>query len=175
VPLVRDANSVESRQDHTRFVHHPRTRSRRNLDTPRPTRNYGCRVIDPSRLTRFDVLASLDDEQRAAIAAVAEKRSAPAGDDLTRSGEFGYHLYFIEEGEVEVLRAGEVIATLGPGDHFGEVALMVTGQRTADVRARTPVELIVIFDRDVRELDRTIPGFGRSLRVASGPRMPGAS
>ena len=131
--------------------------------------------MDPSRLAGFDVLESLDDEQRAAVAAVAGEKTAPAGEDLTRSGEFGYHLFFIEEGEVEVLRDGHVIATLGPGRHFGEVALMVTGQRTADVRARTPVKLIVVFDRDVRELDRTIPGFGRALRVASGPRMPGAS
>ena len=131
-------------------------------------------MVDPIRLEGFDVLASFDNAQRASVAAVASERVAAAGDDLTRSGEFGYHLYFVEEGEVEVLRAGEVIATLGPGSHFGEVALMVTGQRTADVRARTPVKLIVVFDSDVRQLDRTIPGFGRALRAASGPRMPGA-
>jgi len=80
--------------------------------------------LHPSR--RFDVLASSDDAQRAAVAAVASERVAAAGDELTRSGEFGYHLYFVEEGEVEVLRGGEVIATLGAGSHFGEVALMVT-------------------------------------------------
>jgi CRP-like cAMP-binding protein len=134
----------------------------------------GSAVVDPARLDGFDLIARLDEEQRAAVAAVAQEQTAEEGADLTRSGEFGYHLYFIEQGEVEVLRGGEVIATLGPGQHFGEVALMVTGQRTADVRARTRLKLIVIFDRDVRELDRQIPEFGRALRAASGPRMPGA-
>lgn len=130
--------------------------------------------MDAARLAPFDVLASLSDEERSAVAAVAQDKTVLAGDDLTRSGEFGYHLFFVEDGEVEVLRDGEVIATLGSGQHFGEVALMVTGQRTADVRAKTPVKLIVVFDRDVRELDRRIPAFGRALRAASGPRMPGA-
>jgi CRP/FNR family transcriptional regulator, cyclic AMP receptor protein len=133
------------------------------------------RVVDPARLAPFDVLSSLDDEQLAEVAAVTTERTAEAGTEVTHSGEFGYHLYFIEEGEVDVIRNAEVVATLGPGQHFGEVALMVTGQRTADVVARTPVRLLVVFDQDVHRLDKKIPEFGRALRRASGPRMPGAA
>ncbi len=157
-----------------RCVHRSLTGSTRYLCIPVDVGRIASHLMDAARLARFDVLAPLTEEERAAVAAVAQEKAALAGDDLTRSGEFGYHLYFIEDGEVEVLRDGEVIATLGPGQHFGEVALMVTGQRTADVRARTAVRLIVVFDRDVRDLDRQIPAFGRALRAASAPRMPGA-
>jgi CRP-like cAMP-binding protein len=131
--------------------------------------------METFRLASFDVLSALDAEQLASVAAVAEEKLVDPGTELTHSGEFGYHLYFIEEGEVDVLRDGVVVATLGPGQHFGEVALLVTGQRTADVVAKTPLRLLVIFDRDLRQLDRQMPELGRALRAASGPRMPGAA
>jgi CRP-like cAMP-binding protein len=131
--------------------------------------------VDAARLASFPILAPLGEEVRTAIAEVAHEQAFDAGDTITRTGEFGYHLWFIEEGEVEVVRRGEVIATLGAGDQFGEVALMVTGQRSADVRARTPGRLIVVFERDVKALDRVHPELGRALRAASGPRMPGAA
>ena len=131
--------------------------------------------MDASRLAPFGLFASLTDAQRASVAAVTEEQAVTAGTLLTRTGEFGYHLYLIEEGEAEVLRGGEVIATLGPGSHFGEIALLITGQRTADVRARTPMRLLVIFDRALRDLDRDTPELGRTLRSASAPRMPGAT
>lgn len=131
-------------------------------------------LVDAARLDAFHVLAPLGDEVRAAVAEVAHEQAFDTGDTITRTGEFGYHLWFIEEGEVEVVRRGEVIATLGAGDQFGEVALMVTGQRSADVRAKTPVQLIVVFERDVKALDRVHPELGRALRAASAPRLPGA-
>lgn len=73
-----------------------------------------------------------------------------AGDFILRQGETPTSFYVIEKGEVEVLRAtsdkpaGEVIATLGAGNFFGEQALLSNQPRTASVRARTPVEVVVL-------------------------------
>ena len=128
-------------------------------------------MVDVSRLAPFGLFAGLSDEQRAAVAEAMQEQRVEAGTELTRTGEFGYHLYLIEEGEADVVRGGEVIATLGPGAHFGEIALMITGTRTADVRARTPMRLLVVFDRVLRDLDRDVPDIGRALRAASGARM----
>jgi NADH dehydrogenase len=73
-----------------------------------------------------------------------------AGDYIIRQGEPATSFYVIEKGEVEVVRAspekpdGEVIATLGAGNFFGEQALVGNRPRTASVRARTPVEIVVL-------------------------------
>jgi NADH dehydrogenase len=85
----------------------------------------------------------------------------PAGDYIFHQGDPGHDLFVIEEGEVEVCRARdhgaeEVIAIMGPGDFFGEIALIEERPRTASVRARTPVKAVVMgrkpFDQIARSL-----------------------
>lgn len=72
------------------------------------------------------------------------------GDYIIRQGEMPSSFYVIEKGEVEVVRStkekpeGEVIATMGAGNFFGEQALLNNQARTASVRARTPVEIVVL-------------------------------
>jgi NADH dehydrogenase len=72
------------------------------------------------------------------------------GDYIIRKGEPPTNFYVIEQGEVEVARStsadpsGEVVAVLGPGSFFGEKALLNNEPRVADVRARTPVDVLVM-------------------------------
>jgi NADH dehydrogenase len=72
------------------------------------------------------------------------------GDYVFHQGDPGVNFYIIESGEVEIFRSrregepGEVIAVLGPGDFFGEMALVDNKPRNASVRARTPVEVVVM-------------------------------
>jgi len=73
-----------------------------------------------------------------------------AGDVIIRKGDPPANFFVIEKGEVEVVRStpkdpeGEVVAVLGPGSFFGEKALLSNEPRVADVRARTPVDVLVM-------------------------------
>jgi CRP-like cAMP-binding protein len=58
-----------------------------------------------------------------------------------------------------------VIASVGPGDVFGEIAVLASGRRTASVVATSPMRLLVLFKRDVWALERTAPEAARRLRA----------
>ena len=74
------------------------------------------------------------------------------GQDIVRQGDVGRRLYLIWSGEVDVIRSAagrsETVATLGRGQHFGEVAVFQDARRTATVRARTRVELFSIGQQE---------------------------
>ena len=70
-----------------------------------------------------------------------ETLDLPAGTTIFRQGDVGDRYYVVESGEVEVVGDGRVVATLGPGEGFGEIALLRRTGRTATVLARTDVRL----------------------------------
>jgi len=79
--------------------------------------------------------------------------------------DYGTAIYFIEQGEAEVLtEGGEASQTLGPGDALGEIALLLTGERTATVVARTPMRLLSLSGQDFERLRPRVPELERSLR-----------
>lgn len=84
--------------------------------------------------------------ERAALGQHLLARRASTGQVLVRQGDPPDGFYFIRHGEAEVERLGpdgqpRRLATLGPGDHFGELAYLTGAPRNATVRARTPLEL----------------------------------
>ena len=84
-------------------------------------------------------------------------RSAEPGDRLIRVGDKADAVYFISMGQVEVVVNGHKIK-MGPGDFFGEVALLSGQPRTADVIALDFCKLLTLSRRDFRELLRRYPG-----------------
>ena len=84
-------------------------------------------------------------EKLAARSATAEKLT---GDVILTEGDPGDLFYVIAKGEVAVLRAGRRIGTLGPGDQFGEIALIRDTSRTATIIATSPTRLLTINGRD---------------------------
>lgn len=79
------------------------------------------------------------------LASHGDRFSVPAGRVLARTGEYGREAFLIVSGRVEVQRDGDVVATLGPGDVAGELAVTGAVRRNADLVAATEVELVV-FD-----------------------------
>jgi CRP-like cAMP-binding protein len=120
---------------------------------------------DPAQLlARSPLLAGLDEMQRAALVQFAAYVQIDARDViLVREGEPAESFYIILSGEAEVLKREPrsdrmfPIATLGPGDHFGETALFHAVKRTATIRARTPMTLAMLKTREVRESPSSYP------------------
>jgi CRP-like cAMP-binding protein len=129
--------------------------------------------VDRSRLEAFPTLSGLGPGDLDAIAAVASELKVEAGRVLTAEGDFGHALFAIEQGTAEVSRDGEVLRALGPGDIFGEVAVLASGRRTADVVSTTPMTLIAIFKRDVWALERSTPEVAERLRGLVADRLAG--
>ena len=128
--------------------------------------------MEPSRIAGFRVFADLPAAELERLAAAMSEVDVDAGDAVVTSGDFGYALYVIEEGEADVVVEGDAAErVLGPGDTFGEIALLVTGRRTATVVARTPMRLLWLFDQDFRRIRRDVPEFERSLRRLGGERL----
>jgi CRP-like cAMP-binding protein len=120
--------------------------------------------MDAARLAGMPLFTDLNGEQRAEVAARAHEVTVEADATLALQGDNAYELFVIEEGEAEVRRDGETIATLREGDVVGEIGVLVTGTRRATVVATTPMRLVAMFSRDFREIDRQMPGVTAKLR-----------
>jgi CPA2 family monovalent cation:H+ antiporter-2 len=91
--------------------------------------------LQPAQLmSKFPVFGDLSAEQRAELLTLFKPRSAAPGDRVIRAGDVGTEMFFISSGAVEV-SIGDKKIHLGPGDFFGEMALLTGGRRTADVTA----------------------------------------
>ena len=90
------------------------------------------------RVPMFDPLPLPAIEQ---LARGLESLEVPAGRAVVTEGEIGDRYYVIESGEADVLGDGRIVATLGPGEGFGEIALLRSTRRTATVVARSSLTL----------------------------------
>jgi len=126
--------------------------------------------MESARLSAIPVFAALTEEERAAVAEVAYEVEAAAGERIAEQGDFGYALYAIESGTASVSIEGSAVRTLGPGDVFGEIAVLSSGRRTASVEAVTPLRMIALFKRDVWALERNVPSAAEHLRALIAER-----
>ncbi len=102
------------------------------------------------------------------IAQLADEIDLPAGKVLTKEGTRGREFFVLLEGSAEVQSDARPLPSLGPGDFFGEIALVTDAPRTATVTASTEVRALVITDRAFRELLRTSPEIqGRVLEAVA--------
>ena len=127
--------------------------------------------MDADRLAAISLFADLSSDDRERIAAKASEKVAAIGDVLASQGDFGYALYAIESGTAEVSVDGRLLRVLGPGDVFGEIAVLASGRRTASVVATSPLQLIALFNRDVWALEREAPGAAERLRALIAERQ----
>jgi CRP-like cAMP-binding protein len=121
--------------------------------------------VDAARLREIPLFSGFSDPELAAVAEVAGELEADAGEVLTAEGDFGHSFFAVEEGEADVLCGEERIAGLGPGDVFGEIALLSSGRRTASVVAVTAMRLITLFKRDLWRIEEEFPSFADALRA----------
>jgi CRP-like cAMP-binding protein len=88
-------------------------------------------------LRQVPLFANLDEKDLDQLARQMHERRFPEGAEVTREGATGAGFFVIAEGNADVSIGGEHRTTLGPGDHFGEVALIDDGVRSASITAAT--------------------------------------
>lgn len=112
--------------------------------------------MDHDRLREIPVFASLPDEALLGIAPFVAETTVPAGAVVLKEGDFAYEFMAIQEGEADVLRGDVRVGTLGPGDFFGEIAVLDKTLRTASVVARTPLRLVSLSRWHLRRIGPAI-------------------
>ena len=128
-------------------------------------------AVDVTRINAIPAFAELTPDDRAHIAAASNETELPDGAVLAPQGDYGYTFFVIEDGTAEVTDDDERLATLGAGDFFGEIGLLITERRTATVTATSPIRVLTIFDRDFRRVCADVPAFERVLRQAMAERL----
>jgi CRP/FNR family cyclic AMP-dependent transcriptional regulator len=108
--------------------------------------------MDATRLTALPVFDGLPEEELRRIATFAEETSASEGSTIVREGDFSDRVSVIEEGTVEVRQEGNLVASLGTGDVFGEVGVLGKTMRNADVVATSPVRLMTLTRMDLKRV-----------------------
>ncbi len=97
--------------------------------------------------------------------------TVPAGTVLTEEDTAGREFFFIVEGHAAVRRNGRKVALLGPGDYFGELALLDRGPRSATVVADTDMVLLNMSQREFYGLLEEVPPLARKLLTAMAGRL----
>ena len=92
------------------------------------------------------------------------------GDIVFHEGDLGDNVYVIRTGECEVTRNGALLASLGAGEYFGEMAVMSDKTRNATVRARTAMDVLLIPKSDFAHLGENVPAFAEVFREMARKR-----
>ena len=120
--------------------------------------------MDASRIASLSIFADLPAEELDQLAGAMREVEVQAGTTVITVDDYGTAIYFIEEGQADVVaEGGESAKSLGPGEAFGEIGLLLTGQRTASVVARTPMRLLSLAGQDFDRVRARVPEAERSL------------
>jgi CRP/FNR family transcriptional regulator, cyclic AMP receptor protein len=112
--------------------------------------------MDTDRLKTIPLFASLSDKALETVTVFASETSVSAGKRLVHEGDYSYDLIVIETGTADVIKGGEVIGSLGPGDVFGEIGMLSGSKRTADVVATSSMRLITLSKWDLKRISSEV-------------------
>lgn len=105
------------------------------------------------------------------VSRYSERVTVPAGTNMTEEGRVGYEFYVILDGKAKVVRGGKEIATLGPGDSFGELALLDRAPRNATVEAVSDVDALVMGQREFTAALDVVPTLAHKLLTGLARRI----
>ena len=127
--------------------------------------------VEAAQLDSIPLFAGLTLDQRATVAEACTEITVDAGTTLVKEGDFGHGAFAIMAGNAEVVQDGDVLRTLGPGDMFGEIAVLSGGRRTATVVATTDMTLVTLLNRDLWRIERECPEIAEALRATIAERL----
>ena len=109
----------------------------------------------PELLRRVPLFEDLDRRELESLASSFKERTFSAGDTVAAEGSGGVGFFVIDDGRAKVTVHGEERGTLGPGDHFGEIALIDEGARPATITAETDLRCYGLTSWEFRPLVET--------------------
>ena len=119
--------------------------------------------MDPDNLKAIPLFSSLSEKALNTVAVFATETSVSAGKRLVHEGDYSYELIVIESGTADVVKGGEIIGSLGPGDVFGEMGMLSGGRRMADVVATSSMRLITLGKSDLKRISSEVSDQLQSL------------
>ena len=131
--------------------------------------------VEAAQLESIPLFAGLTLDQRETVAEACAQMTVEAGTTLVREGDFGHAAFAIMDGSAAVVHDGEVLRTLGPGDMFGEIAVLASGRRTATVVATTDMTLITVLNRELWRIERDCPAIADAPRATIAERLEASS
>lgn len=128
-------------------------------------------MVSVEDIAAVPIFSSLDPDQLATIANWFDAEHVGEGVRLVGEGSHGYTFFVLAEGTASVTAGSEELATLQPGDFFGEVAMLGSGRRTASVTSTAPTRLLVMFGTEFRQLQDAYPEIADRIRRAMKERV----
>lgn len=123
-------------------------------------------------LAKSPLFAALSKQELGELAKATEDLEVEKGKTLTREGDLGREFFVIVDGNVSVTQEGNEIRRLGPGDFFGEIALIYdNARRTATVTADTPLRFFVLTRQSFRSLLEHQPEIEEKVMAALEERL----
>ena len=122
-------------------------------------------------LKKVPLFADLDNKELQQIANSMRERRFRAGDTVTQEGAGGVGFFVVEEGQADVTVQGQAKGSVGPGDYFGEIALINESPRTATITARTDLLCYGMTPWDFRPLVESNSAIAWKLLTAMAEKM----
>jgi CRP/FNR family cyclic AMP-dependent transcriptional regulator len=122
-------------------------------------------------LRKVPLFADLDGRELQDIANSMHERRVAAGDVVLEQGAAGAGFFIVDEGTADVTVDGDHIRTIGPGDYFGEIALLTGSDRTATVTAQTDMVCYGLTSWDFKPLVESNSAIAWKLLTAMAGKL----
>jgi CRP/FNR family cyclic AMP-dependent transcriptional regulator len=127
--------------------------------------------MNADRLKKLPLFGDLPHTQLDRIAMWADEVDLPAGKPLMSEGNWAHEFFVIESGTASVDHGDTHVADLGPGDFFGEMALLEHQRRSATVTTTSPMRAIVMHAREFAAMDAEMPAITERIRSVMRARQ----
>ena len=130
-----------------------------------------ARKSHTDHLSKVPLFSALSNRELQKVAKASDEIRFPAGKVLVEQDRTGREAFVILEGTAVVKRNGRKVATFGPGDTFGELALLDRGPRTATVEAETDMDVLVLGQREFSGIIDEVPGIAHKLLASLASKV----
>ena len=130
-----------------------------------------ARTSAADQLANVPLFSALSKRDLQRVAKASDEVPIEAGRTLVEQGRTGHEFFLILEGEAVIRRNNRKVATLGPGEYFGELAILDRGPRSASVIANTDMRVLVLGQREFVGVLDSIPGMASKLLTTMAQRL----